>query len=214
MKIKHVVAVVAQIFLDVETDSIHDFFLSSLDVKGEKNQHPEPRQRGNATSPHPLSRGCCQVNKLYPTSFRLTLCNAIYGKSGRFEVAWFVNAQHSEAQCGCTKHNVAQLQSVFSCAFGPMSMSSLTPTMDPPLQDCTLVSYRSPPTRLIFGQLDMPGFHGHLDRILAQVTFEFGRQVTSLAQCRGGHVHQGQVPAILQTLEQLLYPSVRHFIQL
>ena len=58
MNIKHVVAVVA-VVAQICVETVFPF---SLDVKGEKNQ-TEPRQRGNATSPHPSYVASCQVNK-------------------------------------------------------------------------------------------------------------------------------------------------------
>ena len=61
------------------------------------------------------------------------------------ELPGLSDAQQSEAQYGCTKHNVAQLQSVFLLRFWTNVNVFLTSTMDQPLQDCILDSYRSPP---------------------------------------------------------------------
>ena len=116
MKIKHVVAVVAQIC--VETDSIHDFFLTALMSRERK----ATKNLGNVATQLHLTLLCWLLQgkqAFYPKSFPLTL----YAMHGRLEVAWFVDAQQSETLNGCTKHTVANCHLFFSCAFGPMSMS-------------------------------------------------------------------------------------------
>lgn len=117
MNIKHVVAVVAQVC--VETDSNSWLFPESLDVKGETT-HPEPRQRGNATSPHTLLCWLLQGKQaFYPTSFPLTLCNA-------WKIwSCLVCQMHNNRKLSMGAPNTLSPNRnlFFSCAFGPMSMS-------------------------------------------------------------------------------------------
>ena len=96
-------------------------FPFSLDVKGEKKHHPEPRQRGNATSPHPFLSGSCKVNKPSIQRHSDWLCSMQWMED--LTLPGLLMHNNRKISAGAPNTSRPNCNLFFSCAFGPMSMS-------------------------------------------------------------------------------------------
>ena len=163
MSIKHVVAVVAE-SLKYVLKLIQLMTFSFQPWCQGREKHWEPRQRGNATSPHPLLRWLLPGKQaFYPTAFPLTLCNA--WKIWRCLVCQMHN--NRKLSMGAPNTSRPNCNLFFSCAFGPMSMS-FWHLQWIHLYKIVLSFHIGHHQPFDLWPTGPPGFHGHLDRIIAQ----------------------------------------------